>query len=339
MSVDTDQKISVIGGGSWGTAIAKHLAEKGFKTTLWVKEPEVRDSIRQKRVNTLYLPEIELPGNLSPTDDINEAVEGREVLVFSVPSQFMREVLERCSGSVSPDAVLISTAKGIELVTHKLMHRVFADVFTGDVSQRYASLSGPSFALEVARSKPTAVSIASKNLKTAELGQRIFSNKSFRAYVTEDVVGVEVGGALKNVIAIAAGIVDGLELGHNSRSALITRGLAEITRLGMEMGANRFTFAGLAGMGDLVLTCTGGLSRNRKVGMSIARGVDLEGVLSKMRMVAEGVKTSRAALELSRSLGVEMPITEKVTEVLYEGKSPETAIFELMTRELKHEIE
>jgi glycerol-3-phosphate dehydrogenase (NAD(P)+) len=334
----SELKISVIGAGSWGTTIARHLAEKGFDITLWVKEENVRESILRTRENLLYLPDIKLPDNIYPTNLLREALTGRDLLIFSIPSQYVREVLKGGSRFIRDDSLIINTAKGIELATLKLMHEVFEEVLSQDIRERYASLSGPSFALEVAKHKPTAVSIASKNIDTGKTGQKIFSNEYFRAYVTEDVVGVEIGGSLKNVIAIAAGIADGIGLGNNSKSALITRGLAEITRLGVKMNASPMTFLGLSGVGDLVLTCTGGLSRNREVGVRIGKGEKLEDILSSMRMVAEGVKTSLATRELAHRYGVDMPIAEQVSLVLYEGKSPENAIFELMTRQLKHEV-
>ncbi len=337
MRNENEFKISVIGAGSWGTTIAKHLAEKGFDITLWVKEETVKESISKAKENHLYLPKIKLPDNVHPTNLLRNALEDRDLLIFSIPSQYLRDVLKDGSRFIRDDSLIINTAKGIELTTLKLMHEVFQEVLSQDIRERYASLSGPSFALEVARRKPTAVSIASKNLNIGKIGQRVFSNEYFRAYVTEDVVGVEMGGSLKNVIAIAAGIADGIGLGHNSKSALITRGLAEMTRLGVKMNANPMTFLGLSGVGDLVLTCTGELSRNREVGVRIGKGEKLEDILSNMKMVAEGVKTSLAAKELARSFNVDMPVAEQVSLVLYEGKSPETAIFELMTRQLKHE--
>jgi glycerol-3-phosphate dehydrogenase (NAD(P)+) len=338
MSGENGLKISVVGAGSWGTTIAKHLAEKGFDITLWVKEENVRESILKARENLIYLPGIKLPENTHPTNLLREALTDRDLIIFSIPSQYIREVLKEGARFVANNSLIINTAKGIELSTLKLMHEVFEDVLSEGIHERYASLSGPSFALEVSKHKPTAVSIASKNLATAKIGQNVFSNEYFRAYITEDIVGVEMGGSLKNVIAIASGIADGLGLGHNSKSALITRGLAEITRLGVRMGANPMTFLGLSGVGDLVLTCTGELSRNREVGLKIGKGGKLEDILSNMRMVAEGVKTSLAAKELAHRFGVDVPIAEQVCLVLYEGKSPQDAIFELMTRQLKHEM-
>ncbi len=331
-------RIGVVGAGSWGTTIAKHLAEKGFEVILWAKEEDVRESILTHRENHLYLPKIRLPENIHPTGLLQEVLAGRDLIVFSVPSQYVREVLKEGRRFIGDDSLIINTAKGIELSTLKLMNQVFEDVLSENVRERYASLSGPSFALEVSNHKPTAVSIASKSLAAAKAGQKAFSNEYFRAYVTEDVVGVEIGGSLKNVIAIAAGIADGLGLGLNSKSALITRGLAEITRLGVKIGASPMTFLGLSGVGDLVLTCTGELSRNREVGLKIGKGEKLEHILSSMRMVAEGVKTSLAAKELARRFDVDVPIAEQVCLMLFSGKTPEDAIFELMTRQLKHEM-
>jgi len=331
--------IGVVGGGSWGTALSKHLAEKGHDIAFWVREDEVRESIERDRENVLYLPGITLPPNIFPTTTLSDAVRDKDLVVFSVPSQFVRGVLEEGAAGIGGNTVLVNTSKGIELNTGKLISQVFSEVLSAGVSSRFAALSGPSFALEVAERKPTAVSLASESIETARFAQGVFSNQYFRAYAAQDVVGVEIGGAMKNVIAIAAGIVDGLGLGHNSKAALITRGLAETARLGVKMGADPMTFAGLAGVGDLVLTCTGGLSRNRKVGVEIGKGRGLEDILSEMRMVAEGVKTSLAALDLSKSVGVEIPITEQVVSVLYDGKSPQKAIFDLMTRELRREMD
>jgi len=338
MIQSSSPKISVIGGGSWGTTIAKHLAEKDYEVTLWVRQKEIKEAIVEKRENPIYLPGIKLPGDIFPTDLLHEALSNKDLLVFSIPSQYVREILKEGERYIAKNSIIINTAKGIELSTTKLMHEVFEEMLPKNIRERFASLSGPSFALEVAKRKPTAVSIASRNLEVAKTAQKVFSNEYFRAYVTEDVTGVEIGGSLKNVIAIAAGIADGIGLGANSRSALITRGLAEMTRLGVKMGANSMTFLGLAGVGDLVLTCTGELSRNREVGFKIGEGEKLGDILSRMKMVAEGVKTSLAAKELAQRFGVDMPITEQVVSVLYEDKPPQKAIFELMTRELKHEV-
>lgn len=339
MSFLTDSTVSVLGGGSWGTAIAKHLAQKGLSVTLWVREDEVRESIIEERENKFYLPGIRLPDNIHPTSELDKAVYGKEVLIFSIPSQYLRGVLDAAVGHIDQRSIIINTSKGFELITKKRLSEVFSEVLGPSIMSRFAVLSGPSFALEVAQNKPTAVSVASGDPGVARYAQSLFSNQYFRAYATEDVVGVEVCGAMKNVIAIAAGIVDGLGLGHNSKAALITRGLAEISRLGIRMGASPHTFSGLAGVGDLVLTSTGALSRNRQVGIRIGSGESLHDILSSMTMVAEGVKTSLAAVEISRERGVEMPITEQVVSVLYNAKPPEKAIFELMTRELKREME
>ncbi|MEM4407773.1 MAG: NAD(P)H-dependent glycerol-3-phosphate dehydrogenase [Candidatus Caldarchaeum sp.] len=339
MSFSTESAISVVGGGSWGTALAKHLAQKGFSVTLWVREDEVRRAIVEERENKVYLPGIRLPDNVHPTCELGKAVAGREVLIFSIPSQYLRGVLEEAAEHIDSHSIIINTSKGFELITKRRLSEVFSEVLTPSVMSRFAVLSGPSFALEVAQNKPTAVSVASQNLRVARYVQNLFSNQYFRVYATEDVVGVEICGAMKNVIAIAAGIVDGLGLGHNSKAALITRGLAEISRLGIRMGANPHTFSGLAGVGDLLLTSTGALSRNRQVGVRIGSGESLDNILSTMTMVAEGVKTSLAAVEISKEMGVEMPITEQVVSVLYSAKPPEKAIYELMTRELKHEME
>ncbi len=339
MSEPETLSIAVVGGGSWGTAIAKHLAEKGYEVVIWVREAEVEESIASSGENALYLPGIALPPTVAPTRDLELAVSGRDLVVFSVPAQYVRSVLCACRRVLPSRAVVVNTAKGIELSTGETMSQLFSDLLGAEAMGRYVVLSGPSFALEVAQRKPAAVSVASSDEESARLAQRVFSNRYFRAYVSDDVTGVEIGGAMKNVIAIAAGIVEGLDLGDNAKAALITRGLAEITRLGVAMGARPATFAGLSGMGDLVLTCTGSLSRNKGVGRRIGEGETLEQVVKGMNMVAEGVKTSRAAVDLARRLGVELPITEKVVEVLYDSKPPQEAIYELMTRELKREVD
>ena len=331
------ERIGVIGAGSWGTTLANLLARKGLDVTLWAYEAELVEEMRATRVNSLFLPGIELAPGLSFTNSLEEAATRKDFLVLVSPSQVMRGVLAQLAPLLRPGVVLVNASKGIELDTLMTMDQVCAAVLPPEVARCFSVLSGPSFAREVSLEMPTAVVAASGDAAVAAAVQRLFTTPSFRVYTNTDVVGVEIGGALKNVIAVAAGISDGLGLGHNTRAALITRGLAEMTRLGLSMGAQAETFAGLAGMGDLVLTCTGDLSRNRTVGMKLGQGMKLADILGEMRMVAEGVKTAESAYRLARRTGVEMPITEKVYQVLHEDKPARQAVMELMTRDLKAE--
>lgn len=331
------EKIGVIGAGSWGTTLANLLAKKGPDVTLWAYEPELVAEMRVTRVNTLFLPGVELSSNLAFTNSLEEAATGKDLLVLVSPSQVMRSVLTQLTPFLRPGVILVNASKGIELDTLMTMDQVCAAVLPPELAGRFCVLSGPSFAREVAQEMPTAVVAASADPEAAALVQRLFTASYFRVYTNSDVVGVEIGGALKNVIALAAGISDGLGLGHNTRAALITRGLAEMNRLGRAMGAEAATFAGLAGMGDLVLTCTGDLSRNRTVGMKLGQGMRLAEILGEMRMVAEGVKTAESAWRLAGRIGVDMPITQKVYQVLYEDKPARQAVLELMTRDPKAE--
>jgi glycerol-3-phosphate dehydrogenase (NAD(P)+) len=330
-------KIGVIGAGSWGTTLANVLAKKGYSVTLWVYEKDLAERLPETRINDIYLDGVTLSPNLSYTNDLIDAVKGRQVLVLVSPSQVMRPVLKQLAPHLASDCLLVSAAKGIENDTLMTMSEVLQEVLGTDVKQRSAFLSGPSFAREVAAEQPTAVAVAADNLDVASRIQELFSTEYFRVYTNQDVVGVEIGGALKNVIALAAGVADGLGFNHNARAALITRGLVEITRLGEALGAQEATFSGLAGMGDLVLTCTGDLSRNRSVGIELGRGRKLEEILKQMRMVAEGVKTTLSAYQLANKLGVVMPITEQMYQVLYEDKDPQQAAADLMMRALTSE--
>jgi glycerol-3-phosphate dehydrogenase (NAD(P)+) len=332
-------KIGVIGAGSWGTTLANVLAKKGFAVTLWVYEQDLAARLPETRINDLYLDGITLSPNLSYTNDLAEAVKGRQVLVLVSPSQVMRPVLKQLKPHLADDCLLISAAKGIENDTLLTMSEVLQELLGTEVKQRSAFLSGPSFAREVAAEQPTAVAVAADDLAVASRVQELFSTEYFRVYTNQDVVGVEIGGAMKNVIALAAGVSDGLGFNHNARAALITRGLAEITRLGEALGAQEATFSGLAGMGDLVLTCTGDLSRNRSVGIELGRGRKLDEILNQMRMVAEGVKTTLSAYQLASKLGVAMPITEQMYMILYEEKDPKQAVADLMNRALSSEDE
>jgi glycerol-3-phosphate dehydrogenase (NAD(P)+) len=332
-------QIGVVGAGGWGTALGNLLSQKGCKVDLWVREEEVFRRIREERANPVFLPGVPLVADLHPVRTHREAVSGKTLVVMVVPSHVFREVLRGVIPHLEPGTVLLSATKGIENETGMTMSQIAEALLAGNRLESLAGIGGPSFAREVARGKPTAVTVACRDLELGIRLQRLFSTESFRAYLTDDLMGVELGGALKNVIAIAAGIADGLEVGLNARAALITRGLAEMTRLGTALGARPATFAGLAGMGDLVLTCTGDLSRNRTVGLQIGRGLSLQEILSGMNMVAEGVKTTLSAFELARKTGVDMPIVEQVYLMLYEGKDPREAVRDLMTRALKVEPE
>jgi len=332
-------RVGVIGGGSWGTALANLLADNGHQVRLWVRDPALARTLERERRNPFYLPGIWLSDQVVPGSELAAAVEDAEAVVSAVPSHATREVMERAAVSMDPDTLVVSTSKGIENDTLARMTRVLAEVLPAGAGDRVAVLSGPSFAIEVARGYPTAVTAAALDLAVAERARDLFANPRFRVYTSTDVVGVELGGAVKNIVAIAAGICDGLRSGHNARAALITRGLAEIARLGVALGGEPITFMGLTGLGDLVLTCTTDLSRNRTVGFRLGAGETLEEIQSDMRMVAEGVRTTRSVRDLARRHDVEMPITEEVHSMLYEGKDPRISVEDLMTREFKPEFE
>lgn len=331
------EKIAVIGAGSWGTTLADLLAKKGNAVTLWAYEPELVLEMQEKRENSLFLPGIRLSDNLAFTNDLAEAYAGCTMVLCVVPSQLVRRVMTNSLPFLPKDVIIVSASKGIEVDTLATVSEIYQEILQPEMFANFAALSGPSFAREVAQEMPTAVTAASASEQVARRVQDAFTTSFFRVYRNEDVVGVELGGAIKNVIAIAAGISDGLGFGCNTRAALITRGLAEMTRLGVAMGAQASTFAGLAGMGDLVLTCTGDLSRNRSVGIQIGQGRQLAEILGEMRMVAEGVKTTESAYNLSKKLGVEMPIIEKMYQMLYQDKPAREAVLELMSRNLKAE--
>ncbi len=331
-------KVGVIGAGSWGTTLANLLAEKGIDVDLWVREKDVFNQIKNESINNVFLPGVKLAPMLRPVRTFQEALSGKELVLLVTPSHVMRDVLKKLKPYLDSRPILMTATKGIENNTLMTMSQVVESELSGIHMENFACLSGPSFAKEVSRKHPTAVTIACRNPGHAARLQELFYTEFFRVYTSEDLTGVQLGGALKNVIAIAAGVSDGLNFGHNARAAIITRGLAEISRLGVAMGANPLTFLGLAGVGDLVLTCTGDLSRNRMVGVKIGKGIDLKEITENMKMVAEGVKTARSAYELSKKIGVEMPITSQVYEILYEKKSPKEAVKELMTRKLKAEL-
>jgi glycerol-3-phosphate dehydrogenase (NAD(P)+) len=331
-------KVGVVGAGSWGTALAKLAAERGHEVAIWAFEPEVVDQIRNTSFNSVYLPEVSLPP-LAVTGDLAEIVAGRDLLLSVMPSHVVREIWSVAGSQIEGEPVIVSATKGIENVTLATMVEVLRETLPRRLHDRLAVLSGPSFAAEVARKLPTAVVVAAQRQQVAEEVQRALSTDRFRVYTSIDVPGVEIGGAVKNVVAIAAGIVDGLRLGHNTRAALITRGLAEITRLAMAKAANPLTLAGLAGLGDLVLTCTGELSRNRDVGFKLGQGSPLEEILASTKMVAEGIRSAKSCRNLALRLGVEMPITEAVHAVIHEGLAPMDGVVQLMGRQLKQELE
>ena len=332
-------RIGIVGGGGWGTALAHHMALQEGDIDLWVREEEVCLQIERRGVNEEFLPGVSLSPGIHPIRSLAEVSSNKEFLIIVVPSQFFRTIVTEISPLLPPSTPLLVATKGIENDTLMTMSQVVASVRGRGCDHALACLSGPSFAREVCEQHPTAVTIASSNAELAAMFQERLSTEYFRAYTTDDVIGVELGGALKNVIAIAAGTSDGLGFGFNARAALITRGLAEISRLGVAMGAEPLTFSGLAGLGDLVLTCTGDLSRNRMVGLKVAEGMTVEAIIASMRMIAEGIKTSKAAHMLAQRVGVEMPITAEVYRIIYEGKDPRKAVRDLMTRQLKGELE
>lgn len=327
-------RCGVIGAGAWGTALADLLAAGGHEVTLWALEPQVVDAIRERGENPVFLPGVTLAKSLRATADQRAALDGARFVIYAAPSQHLRAVVRAGAGTLHDDAVLAVASKGIEQNTLALMSDVVEEEARGHA---VVAISGPSFAAEVAARQPTAIVAASLDADAAELTQSALSGDTFRVYTHDDLVGVELAGALKNVMAVATGILEGVGLGNNSRAALITRGLAEMTRLGVALGARASTFAGLAGIGDLVLTCTGALSRNRAVGLAVGEGQTLEQALAGKPTVAEGVATTRSALALAQREGVEMPIANMVHRILFEGLSARQAVPELMARGLRAE--
>jgi glycerol-3-phosphate dehydrogenase (NAD(P)+) len=332
------ERIGVIGGGSWGTALAKLLAEKGYPVSVWMHSAERCREMSEKRENPTYLPGIPLPYNVLPSTDLGEVVRGKTALVCVVPSHVLRSVMSDAARLVEGKPLIVTASKGIEDETSKTMIGVLEEVFPRALHGRLCALSGPSFAREVARGMPTAVTAAATDSQAAIECQTTFTTSFFRVYTSHDVIGVELGGAVKNVIAIAAGVRGGHGVGGHTPAALITRGIAEVTRLGARLGADPRTLGGLAGMGDLVLTCTGDLSRNRNVGLRLGKGERLENVLGETTMVAEGVRNAKSVYHLAKKLGVDMPITEQMYLLLHEGKSARQVVVDLMTRDLKPEI-
>jgi glycerol-3-phosphate dehydrogenase (NAD(P)+) len=332
-------KIAILGGGSWGTGLSVVLANsrRSHDITLWVREPAIAESIKTARENTTYLPGVAIPACVAPTTDLGEALSRANIIVGVVPSAHAREVFTQALPRVSPDAIIVSATKGLEPATHLRTSQLLEQVFSIRFIPQLAVLSGPSFALEAARGEPTAVVLASHDYSIASFLQEEFAGPTFRLYTNDDLLGVELAGAMKNVMAIAAGACQGLGFGANTLAALITRGLAEMTRLAVQLGARAETLGGLAGLGDLVLTCTGALSRNRYVGFELGKGRSLDEVLAGMTMIAEGVGTAAALLALGREHRVELPITEQVNAILQRWKSPSEAIRDIMDRPLKRE--
>lgn len=331
-------RVTVIGGGAFGTALSQVAKSNRHEVCLWVYEPEVAQAIRELHENPTFLPGIKLDPGIGVTNDMAEALAGAELVLNVVPSHLVRGVMRQAAAHIPREAVVATAAKGIEDETLLTMTGVLEEVLPPEVSRRLVALSGPTFAREVAMGVPTAIVAASHDIRVAEQVQQALSTDYLRIYSQTDMVGVELGGAIKNPMAIAVGISDGMELGLNSRAAIITRGLAEMARLGVRMGANPMTFAGLAGLGDLVLTCTGDLSRNRQVGLRIGRGERPADITRDMKSVAEGVKNAATVYKLSQKMEITMPIIEQVYLMLYAEKSPRLAVKDLMTRRLKSEI-
>lgn len=329
---------SVIGAGAWGTTLARHLVNQGLAVKLWAYETEVVESINLKRENALFLPGVILPKRLSVTHSLQDAVAGTGLIVLAVPSHAMRPVVRQLVPSLSEPLPIVVASKGIEEDSHQLMSQILDELLPSDWANGITVLTGPSFAAEVSRDKPTTILLAGQDAGLTAYLQTVFISAAFRVYTGTDLIGSQLGGALKNVMAIAAGVVDGLELGLNARAALITRGLAEVIRLGVALGADVHTFYGLSGLGDLMLTCTGVLSRNHAVGLQLGQGRRLEDILCETVTVAEGVRTTKAAMALARQFQVEMPIVQGVHAMLFEDRPPRQIVADLMSRSAKEEI-
>lgn len=331
--------VSIIGAGSWGTALAVHLARKGLPVRLWCRNQEQAREMQDFRSNNRYLPGVQLPENIEIYTNLYGALQGTRIIVCATPSHTFREMISAIKDNINRDSLVINVAKGLEEDSCLRLSRVFAAIMGEHYLDCYIALSGPSHAEEVGRGIPTAIVAAATNMEAASQAQDIFLSNSMRVYTNPDLTGVELGGALKNVIALGTGIADGLGLGDNTKAALMTRGLAEITRLGVKLGANPLTFAGLTGLGDLIVTCTSQHSRNRRAGIAIGQGKSLTEALTEVRMVVEGVRTTKVAYQLSRQVGVEMPITEQMYNVLFAGACPRQAVETLMGRGRRNEIE
>lgn len=330
-------KIAVIGAGSYGTCLAKHLGDQGYDVALWCRNPERAARVQETRENNDYLPGFTLPDSITVTSDLEQAVRGRGMVIGVTPSQAVREVLGQAAQYFEPNVLVVNTSKGLEEGSDDRVDQIYTDIFPEDIANRAAFLSGPTFAKEVAAGMPSAMVVASRDHDSAVAVQEVFHNPLFRVYSSEDYIGVQVGGALKNIIAICAGLSDGLGFGQNARAALITRGMAEISRIGVAMGADPLTFLGLSGMGDLVLTCAGDLSRNRRVGLALAEGKSLDAIVSEMQMVAEGVKTTKVAHEWTERHGVYAPLTTLIYSVLYMGLDAREGIADIMGRDQRPE--
>lgn len=330
------KKVSILGSGSWGTALALVLEKNGYKIDMWTLNQEQADYINDKRENVDYLPGINIPDNIRATTNLKEVIEDSEIIVLAVPSQAIRSICKKIQKFVNSNQILVDVAKGIENDTGMRLSEICKQELPNN---KYVVLSGPSHAEEVSRNIPTTVVVSSEDLESAKIVQDAFMNSNFRVYVNEDTIGVELGGALKNIIAFGAGICDGLGYGDNAKAALMTRGIREISRLGVAMGAKESTFSGLSGVGDLIVTCTSMHSRNRRAGILIGQGKSLEETLDEVKMVVEGITATKAAYEISKKLGVDMPITSAIYSVLYNGSSPDDIVAELMTRRKVYEIE
>lgn len=330
------KNIGILGGGSWGTAIANVLGNKNYELDFYMRDEKVATQINEMKVNNKYLPDITLSGNINATTDLEKACADKKYLVFAVPTNAARPVANEIKNFIDPGTVIINLAKGIEVNTHLRVSEIIGEVLP---ENPFVALSGPSHAEEVARNVPTAVVAASKDIEVAQTVQDLFLTDMFRVYTNTDLVGVEIGGALKNIIALAAGMNDGLQYGDNTKAMLMTRGTYEMSKLGIKLGAIPHTFNGLTGIGDLIVTCTSMHSRNRRCGLYIGEGMKVEDAIKKVGMVVEGIKTTKSAYELSKQYGVEMPITEKLYHVLYEDYDAKKAVLALMRREKKEEIE
>jgi len=332
-------KVTVIGAGSWGTALAMVLARAGHEVQIWSREQEIAFNINNLHENNSYLPGVTLPDSIKAYTDLESCLDNRDLVVFGTPSHTTREVAAKVKPFLSGKEICVTVSKGIENETYMTMSQVLTEALQGTIIEDHIGvLYGPSHAEEVSRFKPTLVVAAANSKSTAKFIQDAFMTPMFRVYVNYDVIGVEIAGSVKNVIAIAAGVIDGAQLGDNAKAALLTRGLAEIRRLGLYLGASQDTFSGLAGMGDLIVTCTSQHSRNRYVGYHIGKGENLDDIISRMNMVAEGVKTTRSVYGLAQKLGISMPITQYVYRVLFENFDPRDAVFQLMTRDPKEEV-
>ena len=329
-------KIGILGGGSWGTALAMLLAQKEYEVHIWVRNESQAEEIRVDRTNAKYLPGISIPKNIKVSTIVKDVVKDSEIVLLAVPTNSVREVLESIGDVVESGQIFVNVAKGIEMRSMKMISEIVAEYYPNN---GFAVLSGPSHAEEVSREIPTTVVSASKSKEVAELVQDIFSSPTFRVYTNPDVLGVELGGALKNIIALGAGISDGLGYGDNTKAALMTRGIYEMSKLGVALGAEADTFSGLSGIGDLIVTCTSMHSRNRRAGILIGKGYTMAKAVEEIGMVVEGIKTTEAAYNLSKSLGIEMPITKEIYDVLYNGADVRNAGQKLMSREKKHEME